>query len=79
VSVSGGLLHAHSRDPFLAALPQEALEALSRSYDEVLAKYSTSVSDIAQDGPHNQIESKSATLPQQIESEPMEKSQGFAE
>jgi hypothetical protein len=28
VSVSGGLLHAHTRDPFLASLPKEALEAL---------------------------------------------------
>jgi hypothetical protein len=60
VSVSGGLLHAHTRDPFLASLPKEALEALSRSYDEVLAKYSTPVLDVAQDGPHNQIESKPA-------------------
>jgi hypothetical protein len=24
VSVSGGLLHAHTRDPFLASLPKEA-------------------------------------------------------
>jgi hypothetical protein len=60
VSVSGGLVHAHTRDPFLAALPKEALEALSRSYDEVLAKYSIPVVDVAQDGPHNQIESKPA-------------------
>lgn len=58
VSVSGGLLHAHTRGPFLASLPKEALEALARSYDEVLAKYSTPVSDVAQDGPHNQIGSK---------------------
>jgi hypothetical protein len=67
VSVSGGLVHAHTRDPFLASLPKEALEALSRSYDEVLAKYSTPVLDVAQDGPHNQIESKP-----DIESEVME-------
>ena len=60
VSVSGGLVHAHTRDPFLASLPKEALEALSRSYDEVLAKYSAPVLDVAQDGPHNQIESKPA-------------------
>ena len=39
VSVSGGLIHAHTRDPFLASLPKEALEQLARSYDEVLAKY----------------------------------------
>jgi hypothetical protein len=60
VSVSGGLIHAHTRDPFLAALPKEALEALARSYDEVLAKYSTPVLDVAQDGPQNQREIKHA-------------------
>jgi hypothetical protein len=60
VSVSGGLVHAHTRDPFLASLPKEALEALSRSYDEVLAKYSTPVLDVAQDGPHNQTKSNTA-------------------
>ncbi len=36
VSVSGGLLHTHTRDPFLASLPKEALEQLARSYDDVL-------------------------------------------
>jgi hypothetical protein len=56
--VSGGLVHAHTRDPFLASLPKEALEAFARSYDEVLARYSTPVLDVAQDGTHNQIESK---------------------
>jgi hypothetical protein len=69
VSVSGGLLHAHTRDPFLAVLPKGALEALSRSYDEVLAKYSAPVVDVAQDGPHNQIESKPATEEAEMESE----------
>ena len=54
VSVSGGLIHAHTRDPFLASLPKEALEALARSYDEVLAKFSTPVLDVAQDGRQNQ-------------------------
>jgi hypothetical protein len=58
VSVSGKLVHAHTRDPFLASLPKEALEALSRSYDEVLAKYATPVLDIAQVGPGNHTESK---------------------
>lgn len=33
VSVSGGLVHAHTRDPFLAFLPKEALKALSRCRD----------------------------------------------
>ncbi len=61
LSVSGGIVHAHTRDPFLAALPKEALEALSRSYDEVLAKYSTPVLEVAQDGPHNQTKSDAAT------------------
>jgi len=36
VSVSGGLVHAHTRDPFLASLPKEALEELARAYDAVL-------------------------------------------
>ncbi|HMD08632.1 MAG TPA: hypothetical protein VKH63_13920, partial [Candidatus Acidoferrum sp.] len=49
-----------TRDPFMASLPKEALEELSRSYDEVLAKYSTPVMDVAQDGPHNQKESNTA-------------------
>jgi hypothetical protein len=56
VSVSGGILHAHTRDPLLAALPKEALETLARSYDEVLTKYVNTVPD----GPQNQIESKPA-------------------
>jgi hypothetical protein len=60
VSVSGGLVHTHTRDPFLASLPKEALEALARSYDEVVAKYAKPVVDVAQDGPQNQIESKPA-------------------
>jgi hypothetical protein len=60
LSVSGGLVHTHVRDPLLASLPKEALEALARSYDDVLAKYATPVLDVAQDAPHNQIESKPA-------------------
>ena len=59
VNVSGGLLHAHTRDPLLAALPKEALEALARSYDEILAKHAP-ILDVAQDAPQNQIESKPA-------------------
>jgi len=57
VAVSGGLAHVHTRDPLLVALPKEALEALARAYDDVLAKYALPA---AQDGPGNQIESKPA-------------------
>jgi hypothetical protein len=60
MSVSGGVLHVHTRDPRLTDLPKEAVEALARSYDEVLAKYSIPVLDIAQDGPHNQVDSSCA-------------------
>jgi hypothetical protein len=67
-ALSGGLVHAHTRDPFLASLPKEALEALARSYDEVIAKYSTPVLDVAQDGPHNQTESKPAIEAEVVES-----------
>ncbi len=67
VSVSGGLLHTHTRDPFLASLPKEALEALARSYDEVLAKYATPVLEVAPDGPHNQIESNTAIEAEVVE------------
>jgi hypothetical protein len=38
VSVSGGIVHAHTRDPFLVSLPKESLEALARTYDEMLRK-----------------------------------------
>ncbi len=58
--MSGGLVHAYTRDPFLASLPKEALEALARSYDEVLAKYSSPALDAAQNGPQNQKESNKA-------------------
>lgn len=57
IGVSGGLLHAHTRDPLLASLPKEALEALARAYDDVLGKY---VTDAAQDTPQNQVDSKPA-------------------
>ena len=58
VGISGGLVHAHTRDPRLASLPNEALEALSRAYDTVLALYSPAVLDVAHDGPENQIEKR---------------------
>ena len=60
IGVSGGLLHAHTRDPRLAAMPKEALEALAKSYDEVLAKYPVPVLEAGQDALQNQIESKPA-------------------
>ena len=69
VSVSGGVVHAHVRDPHLAMLPKEALEALARSYDDVLAKYAKPVLDVSQDGPHNQIESNRAIGAEVMESE----------
>ena len=55
--MSGGIVHAHTRDPFLASLPKEALEALARTYDELLAKHTQNV---AQDGSQNQPQSKPA-------------------
>ena len=54
VAVSGAFVHAHARDPRLAALPQEALLELARAYDEVLVKH---LPNAAQDGLQNQIES----------------------
>ena len=57
VSVSGGLVHAHTRDPRLAALPQDALLELARAYDEVLVKHLLAASP---DAPQNQAESKPA-------------------
>jgi hypothetical protein len=67
-SVSGGIVHAHTRDPFLASLPKEALEALARTYDELLAKH---VQNASQDGPQNQIESKLAIEAEVVESDPV--------
>jgi hypothetical protein len=66
VSVSGGIVHAHTRDPFLASLPKEALEALARTYDELLAKH---IPNDAQDGPHNQVNSSTAIEAEIVESE----------
>jgi hypothetical protein len=66
VNVAGGIVHAHVRDPFLASLPKEALEALARTYDELLAKHARNAS---QDGPHNQIESNTAIEAEVLESD----------
>jgi hypothetical protein len=62
VAIVAATIVLHTRDPLLASLPKEALEALARSYDDVLAKY-------AQDGPHNQIESNRAIGAEVMESE----------
>lgn len=66
VTVAGGIVHAHTRDPFLASLPREALEMLARSYDEVVAKYTLPA---PQDGPQNQVESTTAIEAEIVESE----------
>jgi len=39
IGVSGGFVHAHVRDPRLAGMPKEALEALALAYDGIVAKY----------------------------------------
>ena len=69
IGVSGGLLHAHTRDPRLAAMPKDALEALAKAYDEVLSKYPL---DAPQDGPQNQIESKPAIEAEVVQSEDLQ-------
>jgi hypothetical protein len=69
LSVSGGLVHTHVRDPLLAALPKEALKALARSYDDILAKHAIPVLEVAQNTPHNQIESKPAIEAESMESD----------
>jgi hypothetical protein len=71
LSVTGGLIHAHVRDPLLSSLPKEALEALAQSYDDVLAKYAKPVLDVSQDGPQNQTESKPAIEGEVVRSEAM--------
>jgi len=38
MSVSGGVLHTHSRDPLLASLPQAALEELARNLRQMARK-----------------------------------------
>ena len=69
IGVSGGLVHAHTRDPRLAAMPKEALEALARVYDETLAKYPMAVLNVPKDPHQNQIESKPAIEAEAVESE----------
>ena len=69
IGVSGGLLHAHTRDPRLAAMPKEALEALAKAYDDVLVKYPLPALNVAQDAPQNQIDSKPAIEAEVVASE----------
>jgi hypothetical protein len=58
VTLSGGFIHAHTRDPLLAAMPKEALEELARSYDQTLAKYALPAAPAsATDSPQNQAQS----------------------
>ena len=62
------MVHVHARDPLLASLPSEALEALAKAYDDVLTRYAIQAG--VQDGPQNQIESKPAIEAQVMPSEP---------
>ena len=71
IGLSGGIVHAHVRDPRLAALSKEELDELASAYDKILLKHSTPVLDAPQDGPQNQIESSAA-----IEGEVMESGAG---
>jgi hypothetical protein len=66
VAVSGAFVHAHARDPRLAALPQEALLELARAYDDILVKH---VPNVGHDGPQNQIESTPAIEALEVEPE----------
>jgi len=59
----------HTRDPFLASLPKEALEALARTYDELIAKH---IPNVAQDGPQNQANSNLAIEAEVVRSEAKE-------
>jgi hypothetical protein len=57
LGVTGGMVHAHVRDPLLATLPRETLDALATAYDAIVTKHALPSPDAAQDGPQNQIES----------------------
>jgi hypothetical protein len=58
VGISGGLVHAHTRNPRLSTLSNEALAELADAYDRVIARHAVPVLSAAQDEPQNQIESK---------------------
>ena len=66
VNISGGLVHAHTRDPRLAALPQEALLEMQRAYDDITLKY---LPDVSLDGVQNQTESMPAIEAAEMASE----------
>jgi hypothetical protein len=73
VHVSGQMAHAHAdyRDPRLAALSPDELSQL----DAITKKLLPAASDgqvTAQDGPHNQIESKLATVAQVMDAQPVQ-------
>ncbi len=68
LNFSGGIVHTHTRDPILASLPKEALEALAQSCNEIIEKYATPVLDVARAGcPHNQTKSDAATRALEVE------------
>jgi len=69
VGISGGLVHAHTRDPRLATLSNEALAELADAYDRVIAKHAVPALNAAQDGPQNQIESKPRIAALPVESD----------
>jgi len=69
VSVSGSFIHAEVRDPVLLGWPKEALAKLAGRYDEAYREVVREFAlDAAQDGPHNQIESKPAIEVELLES-----------
>jgi len=51
VGISGGLVHAHTRDPRLASLSNEALTELATAYDSIVAKHALPALNAAPDGP----------------------------
>jgi hypothetical protein len=61
--------HAEVRDPQLFGWPKEALTELAAGYDRVYRDVSSKFGLVAHDGPQNQIESNTALLPAQVESE----------
>jgi hypothetical protein len=69
IRFSGGLVHAHTRDPRLMALSNEASADLAEAYDRVLAKLAIPVLNAAQDGLQNQKESNRTPLPALVASE----------
>ena len=54
LGISGGLVHAHTRDPRLTQLSNEALAELAQAYDGIIARHSVPALPAAQDAPVNQ-------------------------